>query len=285
MHAIARYIATRTSDIPQGMADMFVLHLEHLRASRNKALKGLALTTLALLCSSATGAALAQQHASFQKHISTLLRAFVETHTQQLEGGMMLLGALLRHATESGGGCVGAGAAGAGEEEEVGLRMPAWLRSVVQRVRVRLVRVIRAPFASERALALSLLKTLVTSRGAGGVRCLFEGGDGRDVAAAILAAPWAPDASVASTVGRFVGADEATACELKYAIAKAAAGHPHALTAALGEEQAECILDLAARGPMTQATASHVPKARARRTPARPRSQAVPLVATMYATK
>ena len=84
---------------------------------------------------------------------------------------------------------------------------------------------------------------------------------------------------------RFVGADEATACELKYAIAKAAAAHPHALTAALGEEQAECILDLAARGPMTQATASHVPKARARRTSARPRSQAVPLVATMYATK
>ncbi len=207
MHAIARYIATRTSDIPQGMADVFVLHVEHLRASRSKALKGLALTTLALLCSSPTGAALAQQHASFQKHIRTLRRAFAETHTQQLEGGMRLLAALLRHATERGGGSVGAGAAGAGDaEEEVGLQMPAWLRSVVLRVRARLVRVIRAPFASERALALSLLRTLVASRGAGGVRCLFEGRDGRDVAAAILAAPWAPDASVASTVGRFVGA-------------------------------------------------------------------------------
>jgi hypothetical protein len=82
-------------------------------------------------------------------------------------------------------------------------------------------------------------------------------------------------------VAGFVGADEAATCELKHAIAKAAARQEDALRKTLGQDEAEDLIDLAARGPITRATAGslHQPT----RASAGPR-RAAPCVATMSAT-
>jgi len=86
-------------------------------------------------------------------------------------------------------------------------------------------------------------------------------------------------------VAGFVGADEAATCELKHAIAKAAARQEDALRMTLGQDEAEDLIDLAARGPITRATAGslHQPT-RASAGPQRARVQAAPCVGTMSAT-
>lgn len=83
----------------------------------------------------------------------------------------------------------------------------------------------------------------------------------------------------------FVGPDEAATCELKHAIAEAAAQEAQALQTTIGPDQAQHLVDFAARGPLTRATAGslHQPS-RASAGARRARVQPAPCVATMSAT-
>ena len=132
------------------------------------------------------------------------------------------------------------------------------------------------------------MQAAVEARGASGVRCVVGTvSEGTEIAALLLAPPWSSSASSASTIGRFVGPDEADACRIKWAICKAASQHAGVLSELLGPDLSCEMADLAARGPLTEATYSyHAEPNKGVNGPSagRRRPAAVPRVATMYAT-
>ena len=109
-----------------------------------------------------------------------------------------------------------------------------WLLDTLSEARDRLARVAAAPFHEERMLSLSVLLALVEARGEQGVRALFAAPNAVSLADVLLASPWSSAAPDASIQGRFVGSNEAAACEARWRIASALVPHRAALVHRLG---------------------------------------------------
>lgn len=152
---------------------------------------------------------------------------------------MMLMRALLRNANP---------ARGSGEDKSDALALADheqdeaqgahsgadWLLDTLSKARHRLARVAAAPFHEERMLSLSVLLALVEARGEQGVRALFAAPNAVSLADVLLASPWSSAAPDASIAGRFVGSNEAAACEARWRIASALVPHRAALVHCLG---------------------------------------------------
>ena len=147
LHAVARHWAMHASQVPSGDAQLFFVHLEELSEHGNSGMAALALSSLALVCSTPRGAVLAQTHDTFSKHVDGLAAAFRSANSELLQAAMFLLRALIRNGhpphdlpSQLAGTTPVSAQADAAAGEECQKSIPAWVATVFARARTRLVR-------------------------------------------------------------------------------------------------------------------------------------------------